>query len=321
MERFIRGATSISDPSGADAPWRPMAPPGELGGAHGAAFVDRVLRPYLEKIDGVPLERIPADRVRRLRDDQAAPEGFHYPVQGIGQLMDAMADAADVAGARIRLRTRTTAITTHGGRVTGVVTDGPQGRKIISGASLVVAMPAAAAARMVVPHPPPAVVGPVRMRAVCLVYVETTPASPLDQAWVQVDDPGVPFARAFLPGRWSESLASGNRTVFGMECYCHPEIDDPIWGLSDAALTAECARALTGTLGWVDTHAHIEPLEVVRLPRAYPVPDVQQVAQVQAAPLWLSGIGGVHLAPGAAVIEAIENGEAAAAEALAGLAI
>ena len=52
------------------------------------------MRPYLEKIDGLPLERIPGERARRLLEDQAAPDGFHFPARGIGQLMDAMAAAA-----------------------------------------------------------------------------------------------------------------------------------------------------------------------------------------------------------------------------------
>ena len=60
------------------------------------------MRPYLEKIDGLPLERMPAERVRRLLDDQAAPEGFWFPEGGIGRLMDAMAAAARAAGAEVR---------------------------------------------------------------------------------------------------------------------------------------------------------------------------------------------------------------------------
>lgn len=74
---------------------------GELGARVGPAFVDRVMRRYLEKIDGVPLERIPAERARRLMDGQAAPDGWVFPAHGIGQLMDAMAAAAEAAGFEI----------------------------------------------------------------------------------------------------------------------------------------------------------------------------------------------------------------------------
>jgi hypothetical protein len=50
----------------------------------------------------------------------------------------------------------------------------------------------------------------------------------------------------------------------------------------------------------------------VRLPRAYPEADLAQVPAVLAPALWLNGLEGVHVAPGAAVIEAIEAGERAA---------
>ena len=58
------------------------------------------MRPYLEKIDGFPLERIPGERALRLLEDQAAPDGFLFPAHGIGQLMDVMAAAARAEGAR-----------------------------------------------------------------------------------------------------------------------------------------------------------------------------------------------------------------------------
>jgi hypothetical protein len=48
------------------------------------------------------------------------------------------------------------------------------------------------------------------------------------------------------------------------------------------------------------------------------VPDIAQVPAVRAPALWLDGVEGVHLAPGSAVIEAIEAGERAAAAVLAG---
>ena len=114
--RSCAGATSTSAPRA----WRccggaTARPRGELGARFGVAFVNRVMRPYLEKIDGLPLERIPAERARRLLEDQAAPDGFHFPAAGIGQLMDAMAAAARDAGARVRLGTAVEAIEVPGG--------------------------------------------------------------------------------------------------------------------------------------------------------------------------------------------------------------
>ena len=93
---------------------------------------------------------------------------------------------------------------------------------------------------------------------------------------------------------------------------------DPVWGRSDEDLAAACARALAEPLGLLDDPAAARLVEVVRLPRAYPVPDLAQMDAIRAPAAWLAALQGVHLAPGSAVIEAIEAGERAAAAVLAG---
>jgi protoporphyrinogen oxidase len=292
----------------------------ELARRVGRATVEREMRAYLEKIDGVPLERIPAERARRLLEDQAAPEGFHFPAHGIGQLMDAMAAAAADGGARLLTGTRVEEILAPDGRAAGVRVAGPDGPVELSAPRLVVALPAGMAVRMFSPPAPPEAVGPVRMRAVCIAYLEATPAQSFTDAWVQVDDPVVPFARMFVPGNWSTELVPGDRTLFGCECYCQAEDDDPVWGLTDADLSAACARALGEELGWISRAASVRTVEVVRLARAYPLPDRAQMDAVMAPARWIAGIEGVEHAPGAAVIEAIENGERAAERAMGALA-
>lgn len=292
---------------------------GELGARVGGAFVDAVMRPYLEKVDGVPLERIPGDRARRLLEDQAAPEGFHFPEGGIGRLMDAMTAAAAAAGADVRLGTRVAAIEVAGGRLGAVRLSSGRGGGRLAAGQAVVAMPAAAAARLVTPASPGAEAPAVRMRAVCIVYLALARERLTEEPWIQVDDPRVPFARIFEPANWSPAMAPPGRTVVGLECYCQAdEPADPVWGLDDAALAARCAAALADPLGLLDDPGAATAIEVLRLPRAYPVADLGQVDAVRAPALRLSRIGGLHLAPGAAVIEAVEAGERAAAAILAG---
>ena len=302
-----------ADPAPADGSAR-----GELGGRFGGAFVDRVMRPYLEKIDGVPLERIPAERARRLLEDQAAPDGFWFPGGGIGQLMDAMGAAVGAAGGRLLLGTRATAIEAPGGRVAGVAAEGPDGPVALAADALVVSVPAGLAARLVRPEPPGEATPQPRMRAVCLVYLRLERERISEEPWIQVDDPRVPFSRAFEPRNWSPRLAPPGRTVVGLECYCRAEPDDPVWSLDDGALAAACAIALARPLGWIADPREARPLDVVRLPRAYPVPDLVQMPVVVAPARRLEAIEGIRLAPGAAVIEAIEAGERAARRVLSG---
>jgi hypothetical protein len=227
--------------------------------------------------------------------------------------MDAMARAARDAGADVRLGTRVEAIEVPGGELAGVVLGRDGRRERVAVEQAVVAYPPGAAARALVPAAPPAVTRPVRMRAVCLVYLRLPVERLSDEAWIQVADPAVPFARLFEPANWSADLVPGGGTVIGMECYCRAAPDDPVWGLSDEALGRACADALAGPLGPAADPAAAELLEVVRLPAAYPVADIAQVPAARAPAEWLAALGGVHVAPGAAVIEAIESGERAAA--------
>jgi len=277
----------------------------------GAEFVDMEMRRYLEKIDGVPLARIPGPRPLRLMRDQAAPEGFWFPRLGIGQLMDAMAGAITDAGGTVHTGTRVTGIDTVRGEVSGVTLDGPGAPARVSTGRLVVSAAPGRAASLLRPVAPE--LPSLRMRAVCLVVLRVAGGPLTDQAWVQVDDPAVPAARIFEMGNWSPDMAPGDATVIGMECYCDPSPGDPVWGASDADLAARCAAALAGPLGWLDDPGRARVVEVVRMPAAYPSPDLLQLQDVGAGARALQRVRGVALAPGAAVIEAIEAGEAAVA--------
>jgi protoporphyrinogen oxidase len=311
--RVVRGRYLDQRPETPEPPApRDPSAAGELGFRFGAGFVDRVMRPYLEKVDGLPLERIPGERAARLLEDQAAPDGFLFPVHGIGELMDAMAAAARAAGARVRLGVRVRALQVPEGRMAGALVEAADGTWELRAEHAVVALPPVAAARLLDPAPPGATTRGVRMRAVCLVYLALPRERLTLEPWIQVDDPRVPFSRLFEPVNWSPELTPSGRTVLGMECYCRAEAGDPVWGLSDEELAARCAAALADPLGWVDDPREASLLEVVRLPRAYPEPDLALVPAVRAPAMWLDGLEGVHLALGSAVIEAIEAGERAA---------
>lgn len=291
---------------------------GELASRVGASFTDEVMRPYLEKVDGVALERIPADRARKLLIDQAAPDGFHFPARGIGQLMDAMARAARAAGAEVSLGTSVESIEVAEGALSAVWVSRGRTAERIDTDQAVIALPAASAARILSPAPPGATTRGVRMRAVAIAYLRIGRERLTDEPWIQVDDPGVPFARAFEPVNWSPVLAPPGSTVIGLECYCQADRDDPVWSLDDAELGRRCARALVDPLGLLGRARDATLLEVVRLPRAYPVADIAQMPAVRAPAEWIADLRGMHLAPGAAVIEAIEAGERAAAAILSG---
>ena len=159
-------------------------------------------------------------------------------------------------------------------------------------------MPAGAAARLLAPAAPGSLTRGVPMRAVCIVVLAVDRQRLSEEPWIQVDLPGVPFSRAFEPGNWSPRMRPGGATAIGLECYCQAEAGDPVWGLPDADLAAACARALHEPLGLLDDPRAARLVEVVRLPRAYPVPDLAHLDAIRAPAEWLAALEGSTWPPG-----------------------
>ena len=229
----------------------------------------------------------------------------------IGALMEAMAAAVTDAGGTIRLGTPMTALHHEGGRVTGIEVAGPEPGVIHAGA-VVSAITPGLVVRAAAPAAPEGLLPPVTMRAVALVYLIADRAPVTDEAWIQVSDPRVPFSRIAEFVNWDPAMVPPGRTVLCAEVYGTGGSGDPWWSLDDSALARACAGAMADPLGWVDDQAAFRMLDVVRLPRAYPLIEAWRVDEATRAPMWLSGIEGLELARGGTVVTALEAGEAAA---------
>src|SRR5262249_34941634 len=108
-----------------------------LAARFGAGLVERTMRRYLEKVGGMPRERLPATGPKRLMEARAAPDGFWSPAEGIGQLMDAMAAAAEALGAELLLGRRVEQIAVSGSRVRAVTLQGPDGPAEVAAGAVV----------------------------------------------------------------------------------------------------------------------------------------------------------------------------------------
>jgi len=285
---------------------------GELGSHVGVAFRDHVIRPYMEKVDGWPLELIAADRARKLRDEQQAPTGFWYPAGGIGALMEAMADGVRSAGGDIRLNTRVTGLHHEGGRVTGVAVQNGTA-SVLEAPTVICAITPGAVVAAADPPAPDGLLVPVTQRAVTLVYLIANRERLTDEAWIQVADRRVPFSRIAEFRNWDPGLVPAGRTVLCAEVYGSATDDDPWWPLTDDQLADAVTASLVDPLGWTDDASDFRALRVVRMPRAYPLVEADRVNDVVHAPQWLWGLDGMELARGGTVVTAIEAGEAAIA--------
>lgn len=284
---------------------------GELGRTVGVAFRDRVIRPYMEKVDGWPLEVIAADRAVKLRDEQRAPDGFWFPPGGIGALMSAMEESIRALGADVRLGTPVAALVHEAGRVVGVQVGGAD-PGMIHAPAVISAMAPGLAVRAANPPAPSGLLPPITMRAVALVYLIADRERITDEAWIQVSDPRVPFSRIAEFVNWDPGMVPHGHTVLCAEVYGRGDADDTTWAMDDDALAGAVAAAIADPLGWVDDPSVFRPLRVVRMPRAYPLVEAWRVNEAVRGAAWLAGIDGLELALGATVVTAIEAGEAAA---------
>lgn len=289
-----------------------------LGRLFGNVTVDRAMRRYLEKVDGMPLERITAQRARKLLVEQYAPDGFWYPAGGIGQLMDAMARAVTAGGGTILTRSHVEAITIAGDHVDEISVFGLDGRPLtLTTKSLVCAIPATVAATLVRPAAPADLTTTLPPRAAIITALQVGVPNLTDHAWIQVDRPDVPFARLAEMKNWSPALSPEDSTVLVCEVYCAPTADDPWWSQDDAAIGRACAAALIAPLQLMDAASSARVLDTIRLPRAWSLVDVDSQHVVGQTTEWLHQIGGVVCAQGGDVMSAIAAGEHAAAAAAA----
>ena len=303
--RYLDQRPAAAPPGGDDGP----SAHDFLSATIGQPFVDQVIRRYVEKVDGMPLERITAMRAAKLMYEQAAAQGFWYAAGGIGQLMGAMAAEIRERGGQVVTGTRVGRIRTSHGRVLGVDAQHDDVPVTIDAPRLVAGLPGALVAELVDPAPPEGVIPALAPRAAALVYLLVDQDRLTDHAWIQIDDPRVPFARMSEAKNWSARLVPGGQTVIGCECYCAPSTADPAWGLDDAALSEACAAALRGPLRLVDDGTPITPLQVVRIPRAWSLVEADQLDLAAAPYQWLAEIQGLTVAQGGDVIQAIAAGE------------
>jgi hypothetical protein len=77
-------------------------------------------------------------------------------------------------------------------------------------------------------------------------------------------------------------------------------------------LSRACATAIGHPLGLLHDPGLVRPLQVVRLPRAWSLVDVDRMDEAAAPARWLAGIDGLTVAQGGDVIQAIAAGEHAA---------
>jgi protoporphyrinogen oxidase len=254
-----------------------------LGAGLGPALYGALYAPYAAKIWGLPPERIAGEQARRrvtadspwkivariLRGQGAGGQGrtFYYPRRGYGQIVDALAEAAVAAGARIELGAAVEEIRL--GAVPRVRAGGleVEARHVFS------TLPLPLLARLAQPQAPAparAAADGLRFRAMTLLYLVHGGGrwTPYDAHYLP--GPETPVTRVSEPANYRVSAEDPpGRTVLCAELPC--AVGDPTWEAPPRELAALVSDGLART-GLPPVR--LEGVEVRRLPHVYPVYEV-----------------------------------------------
>ena len=271
----------------------------------GRRLFELFFRSYTEKVWGVPTSELRAEwaaqRIKGLSFMSAAKaaffgnEGdkvksliqqFHYPRYGPGQMWETMTEEIRALGGEVLLETPVEQITLEDGQVREIVAGG----RTFEPGHVISSLPL----RTTVDLASPAAPEPVRDAAHGLRYRDfLTVALVLDgedlfpDNWIYIHEPGVRVGRIQNYRSWSPWMVPDpSKACVGLEYFCFA--GDDLWTMPDEELVALATREL-GELGLADP-SKVERGYAVRVPKAYPMYDVDYAERVQTIREWLEGI-------------------------------
>ncbi len=194
---------------------------------------------------------------------------FYYPRRGFGQISSALGDAAERAGAEIRLRSDITAIRVSEEHAE-VVVKGRSGDEVLPADRVFSTIPITLLGRLVEPGPPEAVrraAESLDFRAMLLVYLvlETDRFTEFDAHYF----PGAEFCftRLSEPKNYAAVDEPRGRTVLCAEVPCFQA--DELWSMSEAGLGERVVAGLADA--GLPVTCPIESVHVERIPFIYPL--------------------------------------------------
>jgi UDP-galactopyranose mutase len=102
--------------------------------------------------------------------------------------------------------------------------------------------------------------------------------------WIYIHDPGVKVGRVQNYGSWSPYLVKEGKTCLGLEYFVN--IGDELWSMEDIKLIDLAIKELE-QLSLIKTNTTLEGY-VVRMPKAYPVYDLDYSKNIDEIEKWLS---------------------------------
>ncbi len=271
----------------------------------GKRLFDLFFRSYTEKLWGVPTSEIRADwaaqRIKGLSFFSAAKAAFfgnrgneikslisefHYPRYGPGQMWEQMTEDIERLGGQVLMETPVEKLLVEDGRVTGVVAGGRtyESKHVIS------SLPLRNVVGMADPPPAPEVLSAargIRYRDFLTVSLVLDGTDLFPDNWIYIHEPDVEVGRIQNFRSWSPWMVPDpTKACVGLEYFCFA--GDELWEMDDDKLVELGMRELE-QLGL----ARPDMLEfgfATRVPKAYPMYDMDYSERITTIRGWLDGI-------------------------------
>ena len=272
----------------------------------GRRLFELFFKSYTEKVWGVPTTEIRAEwaaqRIKGLSFFTAAKaaflgnkgnevksliDRFHYPRFGPGQMWEQMTADIRRLGGDVRLSTPATRIEL--GDDGGVVAIEAGGRTY-EPAHVISSLPLRATVGMAEPAAPARVVEAaqgLRYRDFLTVALVIDGDDLFPDNWIYIHEPGVRVGRIQNYRSWSPWMVPDeSKACVGLEYFCFE--GDDLWTMADDELV-ELAKRELDRLG-LGSAARVTRGYVVRVPKAYPMYDVDYADRVATIRAWLERI-------------------------------
>jgi protoporphyrinogen oxidase len=266
-------------------------------------FGDRLyhhfFKAYTEKVWGIPCSRIAsewgAQRIKGLSLVSAIRsaiwkpthgsiktliEEFHYPRLGPGQMYNAMAARAEGLGVPVLRNHRVVRVEREAGRVTSVVAETASGTERFPARHVISTMPFTELAQVLAPglsEGARAAADRLAYRSLLTVNLMLKQAETIPDTWIYIHEPSLEMGRIQCFRNWSPAMVPDPATS-SLGCEYFVTENEGLWTRPDAELI-DLARRELGRLGLADPETVFDAF-VVRVPKAYPVFDVDYAPRV-----------------------------------------
>ena len=271
----------------------------------GRRLFELFFKSYTEKVWGVSTSELRAEwaaqRIKGLSFASAAKaaffgnEGnkvksliqeFHYPRYGPGQMWEAMTNEIRALGGEVLLSTPAERIEIEDGRVREIVAGG----RSYDPGHVISSLPLRTTVEIARPAAPPEVIEAargLRYRDFLTVALVLDGEDLFPDNWIYIHEPKVRVGRIQNYRSWSPWMVPDpSKACVGMEYFCFA--GDDLWTMDDDDLVDLASRELEA-LG-LAPRSKVERGYAVRVPKAYPMYDVDYAERVETIRGWLEGI-------------------------------